>query len=205
MPVVYRHLESLGFPGYRVGADGSVWTCKNARHGFRDWWKRLKPGLQGTKGKQYLHVGLTTADGRRRSITVHRLVALAFHGPCPDGQECRHLNGDKLDNTKDNLAWGTQLQNREDALRHGTPKDPPIKVGVENASAKLTEEQVREAFVMIVAGRNLEDIARHFSVSTCPISGIKRGILWRHLFSPEELQLMASLVKRRKRRSLCSS
>jgi len=48
------------------------------------------------------------------------LVATAFHGPCPDGQQCRHLNGDPADNRSDNLKWGTPSEQAHDKVRHGT-------------------------------------------------------------------------------------
>jgi HNH endonuclease/NUMOD4 motif len=51
---------------------------------------------------------------------VHRLVLGAFVGPCPEGMECRHLNGDRADNRLENLAWGTPHENGMDRLRHGT-------------------------------------------------------------------------------------
>jgi HNH endonuclease/NUMOD4 motif len=34
-------------------------------------------------------------------LRVHRLVLEAFVGPCPPGQECRHLNGNPSDNRWD--------------------------------------------------------------------------------------------------------
>lgn len=51
---------------------------------------------------------------------VHVLIATAFHGPRPPGQEVRHLDGDALNNCADNLAWGTKSENTLDQVRHGT-------------------------------------------------------------------------------------
>ncbi len=55
--------------------------------------------------------------GKLRS--VHRLVAEAFHGPCPAGHETRHLDGSKDNNRADNLAWGSRSENALDRARHG--------------------------------------------------------------------------------------
>ena len=39
---------------------------------------------------------------------VHQAVCLAFHGPPPEfGLHVKHINGDALDNTPDNLRWST--------------------------------------------------------------------------------------------------
>lgn len=51
---------------------------------------------------------------------VHALVASAFIGPRPDGQEVRHLDGDRLNPNVANLAYGTRSQNRIDCVQHGT-------------------------------------------------------------------------------------
>lgn len=61
-------------------------------------------------------------DQRYQAFTIHTLVAMAWHGPRPDGQECRHLNGDPTDNRPENLAWGTRAENMADMVRHGRGK-----------------------------------------------------------------------------------
>jgi len=55
-----------------------------------------------------------------REFFVHRLVMLTFVGPCPEGLEVCHRNGDGLDNRLVNLYYGTSSQNTLDAVRHGT-------------------------------------------------------------------------------------
>lgn len=49
---------------------------------------------------------------------VHRMVLAAFKGPCPEGQEARHINGDRADNRPENLEWGTHVENHWDKRRH---------------------------------------------------------------------------------------
>lgn len=51
---------------------------------------------------------------------VHRLIAETFLGPCPEGMEVRHLNGDPADNRLENLTYGTRRENLLDRERHGT-------------------------------------------------------------------------------------
>lgn len=63
----------------------------------------------GTKGDRF---------GRRKY--VHRLVAEAFIGPCPERHECCHRDGNPQNNRADNLRWGTRSENNLDAVRHGT-------------------------------------------------------------------------------------
>lgn len=51
---------------------------------------------------------------------VHRLVTLAFVGPCPDGMEVCHNNGRKTDNRLENLRYDTSSASGLDKIRHGT-------------------------------------------------------------------------------------
>jgi hypothetical protein len=50
---------------------------------------------------------------------VHRIVAAAFIGPCPDGLEINHKNGIKLDNRAENLEYTTRSANMKHAYDSG--------------------------------------------------------------------------------------
>lgn len=51
---------------------------------------------------------------------VHRLVLEAFVGPCPEGMEGCHGDGDPTNNSLGNLRWDTATSNQLDKVRHGT-------------------------------------------------------------------------------------
>jgi hypothetical protein len=117
--VCYRELTFLGYPGYRVGDDGSLWrawvNCSKGRI-RRDVYKRMKasPNSNGYPSANLV----PTEGGRYKTFRVHRIVLLAFAGDCPRGMQCRHLNGIRDDVRLANLAWGTHGQNMEDRDRH---------------------------------------------------------------------------------------
>ena len=58
--------------------------------------------------------------GRKRVALIHRLVLEAFVGPCPEGMEACHWDGDPTNNRVENLRWDTRSANARDRVRHGT-------------------------------------------------------------------------------------
>ena len=67
----------------------------------------------------HMAVGLKR-NGKRRTVRVHRLVLEAFVGPCPEGMEGCHNDGDASNNALSNLRWDTSSANKQDMIRHGT-------------------------------------------------------------------------------------
>ena len=75
--------------------------------------------MKGTWGSHRYQKVLLKKSGVREFWYVHRLVALAFIGPLPDGLETRHLDDDPMNNRLSNLAYGTRLENVADMVRFG--------------------------------------------------------------------------------------
>jgi hypothetical protein len=61
------------------------------------------------------------------SYLVHRLVARAFLGPCPEGHEVCHGPTGALDNTLKNLRYGTRSDNYQDRIRDGVDNGKPVR------------------------------------------------------------------------------
>lgn len=84
---------------------------------------RVSPGRilkPGTYDDGHKHVTFSR-DGKTTCYQVHRLVLLAFAGPCPNGLQVRHLNGIPGDNRLENLTYGTPKENITDRDHvHGT-------------------------------------------------------------------------------------
>lgn len=78
----------------------------------------------------------TVSLGRGNTRTVHSLVAAAFLGPCPTGQEIRHRDGNRQNPCSDNLHYGTRTQNIMDAVAAGTWMSPARTAHVKTMVAK---------------------------------------------------------------------
>jgi hypothetical protein len=61
-------------------------------------------------------------DGRAKGFLVHVLVAAAFLGPCPNGQEVNHRDGIKANPSVDNLEYMTHPENVKHAYQTGLRK-----------------------------------------------------------------------------------
>lgn len=100
---------------YEVSSTGQVRSVP--RRGTRG--KILKPQVRKQRDAGHLLLKVYR-NGVQKTVTVHQLVAAAFLGPCPDGMQVRHLDGDPSNNAVSNLAYGTSSENRLDSVRHGT-------------------------------------------------------------------------------------
>jgi len=122
---------------------------------------------------------LYTDDGGRRTIPVHRLVALAFLGPRPTGYHTDHIDGDRSNNRADNLRYITPKENARNCLRFGSKPLPgrPGRVKVTPEEAKqikcLTQLQKQD-----MLGGSYADIARLFGVRKSLVEDIGKGKSW---------------------------
>lgn len=121
----------------------------------------------------YIQIALT-ANGKRENRDAHRMVLESFVGPCPNGMECCHANGDSTDNRLPNLRWDTHYNNNQDRKRHGN-----YSVGSKHHAAKLNETDVTEILHSSLSGVKL---ASRFEVHPSTISDIRKRKIWKHVF-----------------------
>lgn len=147
-----------GFP-YEVSSEGSIKGLLRK--------KALKPWPRG----DYLAVHL----GSRATISVHRAVALTFLGPCPEGQQVSHRDGNRYNNRASNLEYLSPKENTFRKREHGTHQ-----TGETHPSSVLSAEQVKE--IRALRGKALQkDIACFYSVGQTVVSAVQRRKTWRHV------------------------
>ena len=161
---------------YRIGSDGSVWSLwkrigrsgGGVRRVLGISWNRLSDTLVDDDGYRLVTLFDDMRQGKRWRTC--RLVCTAFHGPCPQGKECRHLNGNPADDAASNLTWGTHIENCADKIRHGRSS-----LG---GRRKLTNTQVVE--IRAARGTTSQrNLAREFGICQSQVWRIHKGISWR--------------------------
>jgi hypothetical protein len=177
-PPDYRDIP--GLPGYRVGTDGSVWSCwrlKGLGQGRGTMavmshmhWRQLKPFPIKTG-----HLQVDLGRGKPRSL-VHRLVLTTFVGPCPDRMQGCHNDGDPANCRLSNLRWDTPQANQLDSVRHGTKPR-----GERHWKARVTEADVRAIRAGHAAGVPYATLAAKYDISKGSVKAIVTRRNWSHV------------------------
>lgn len=108
-----------GYEGiYQASTNGNIRTTigkttSNARYDVRHWKSRVLKG----RGDNYATGKRVTLwkDGVRKEWLVARLVAITFLGASPEGFTVNHKDGNRFNNTVENLEWLSLGDN----IRHG--------------------------------------------------------------------------------------
>jgi hypothetical protein len=172
--IEYREIPEA--EGYRFGADGSIWSRWRSG-GFSNRtptypWREIKPSI-GKRGYPRANLRI---EGNVKLVYFHTMILWAFVGPCPDGMECRHIDGNPLNNRIDNLVWGTPKENVADQFRHGTHA-----LGAKRQCTKLTEDQVRAIRKAHAAGKRMSVLAREYHVDPWNVNCIVNRRTWKHV------------------------
>ena len=153
--------------GYRVKDKGIVLNPKGEKMNIRKFDKYPKFTVHGANFGKYRHF----------SVPVHRFAAYCFFGEeiFEDGVVVRHLNDDKSDYKRSNLALGSLSDNMNDI-----PKDL-VKARLDYARSfqgpspkrMLSDEDVRAIRRRIAKGEMNVSIAADYGVVPTVISSIK--------------------------------
>ena len=111
-----------GFPLYIINEKGEVWRKEEEYLNNGTLCKRSAKKLTHTKNSEgYYQVRMRDANNKRKHKYVHVLLAEAFiPKPTDKGKvEVNHIDGDKGNNTLENLEWVTHGENVSHAIETG--------------------------------------------------------------------------------------
>lgn len=122
----------------------------------------------------YFFVRLSIKDKSKREF-IHRLIAEVKINNLSNLPFINHIDGNKLNNSIENLEWCTHAQNMAHAFRTNLV---PRVVGENQARSKLKNNEVREIFASKLVLRKLAEI---YNVDHKTIRAVKKGITWNHI------------------------
>ena len=136
-------------------------------------------GIMKTRNKgntDYQIINFSTVDGKKKTFRVHRLVMMAFK-PIENSEDwdVNHIDGNKRNNSLDNLEWCTPQENQLHAFRLGLQK--PRRGEASNFS-KLKKEDIQKIFDLREDGFTQKMIAEEVGCTPSNISYILRHKTW---------------------------
>ena len=164
----------IGYEGrYEVSDHGRVRALFFAARGR---WKpgRIMTHKIGLDG--YSRLNLYDKDGKLRTKTVHSIVLESFSGRRPIGYVTRHLDGNRQNNHKSNLTWGTPSENSNDMRRHGNSTN-----GEKAIHAKLNREKVIQLRELWQSGFPISYLTNKYSICAAVAWKIATYRSWKHV------------------------
>ena len=147
--------------------------------------KILIQGVSKT-GYKVLSSRIGGRKGKSICLKVHRMIAEAFI-PNPNGYPIiNHIDGDKLNNSLDNLEWCTHQQNSIHAIVTGLNNPSEYNSGSKNHNSKVTENDVidiRNMFSVYEGKKRYfyENVASIYGISPYYIKSLVYRRSWKHI------------------------
>ena len=110
---------------------------------------------------------------------IHRLVAIAFIDNPEELPTVNHIDGDKLNNTVENLEWLTVADNHKHGFATGLHTVGQNRLA--GRPVKLVDKDIPKIREMIRNGMKNTEIGKIFGVTCGCIYSIREGKSWTHI------------------------
>lgn len=112
---------------------------------------------------------------------VNRLVAQAFIENPDNKPEVNHIDGNKQNNTVENLEWVTTQENITHAWKNELAC---AKSGEDHPNSKYTEKDIRDVCTYLVQNQyTMKEISEKTNVSYTVVKQVRNHILWTSISS----------------------
>jgi len=132
--------------------------------------KILKPQKSHCK---YLTVTLYGANRKPKQFLLHRLIAETFVPNPENKKEVNHKDGNKLNNSLNNLEWCTRSENATHMVKNGLCN---FKLGSESPNSKFSQEDADKIRSEYLNGKiSQSKLGKKYGVAQGTISTIIRN------------------------------
>ena len=149
---------------------GLRWLTDRYNLKTRGYKLKSKDDLAGSKNK-------LTGYWSYINIACHRIVYALAHGECPAVLTVDHIDGNKDNNSVENLQLLTRGQNSSKA--HIGKEYPQ---GENVSTSKVTNEQILEMYKMFREFKSNEEVAARFNLHSRYVSLVRHGRRWKKLY-----------------------
>lgn len=167
MNVKEQFKEIVDFPNYEVSNQGNV--------------RRIGSSINRKTQEQYkgyIVISIKGSMNIRKTVKIHRLVAIAFI-PNPDFDKfnmINHIDGDKSNNNVENLEWCDNSMNQKHAFTHNLQTN----IGSNNPRSIITEDDVR-CIRANKYNRSLKELSIEYNLSLSGLKKIYYKYTWKHI------------------------
>jgi len=140
----------------------------------------IKPRATYVNKNGYEMVGLQNKSERKHK-RVHVLVSEAFIGPKDKNMDVNHIDGNKLNNTLDNLEYMSRSDNCKHAFRLGLSYTPFRERGESHCRSILSNSDVLSMRDKFSHGETRRNLATEFCVSYYTVWDITERRSWTHI------------------------
>ena len=153
---------------YAIEKDGRVWSYSVNKY--------MKTSIDKDG---YKTISLRNNNNGYSHFGIHRLLMITYF-PISNMEEMtvNHIDGNKFNNSFENLEWVTANENT--SLAHKTGLN--LSKGETHGRAKLTEDQAKRVIKLIKEGKGTKEIQKEIPfITKNMVNQIKHNRTWKHL------------------------
>lgn len=148
------------FGNYYATDTGQIYSSKTGKY------------LKQRINKEGYYIVNLSIDGKCKTYSVHRLVAVAFLVNPNNYPIINHIDGNKLNNCPNNLEWCTSSSNSIHAINHNLRDTAK---GIHTKYGQFIKEDIIEIRRLKEQGLSQYEIAKLYNVTRSAIQQILNG------------------------------
>lgn len=156
-----KSLSQIGYPDYCITENGEIYSLRSKRF------------LNTQYSDGGYEVVTLRKDGKTHTLKIHRLLCLVFKFDTYfDGAIVNHKDGNKKNNSLNNLEWCTRSENVLHAYELGLVKNKP---------RQLTEDDVHLVCQFLEDGARIIDVSKEFDIERNIVYSIYNRTSYNHI------------------------
>lgn len=173
-----KDLSIIGYEHYAATESGDIVNVRNGNI--------IKP-MSDIYGYRYVCL---SQSGKKKRISVHRLVMIAFEGFIEGKPVVNHIDGDKANNAYSNLEWTTYAENAQHTI------DAGLRTKFKNEYRMYSDELIHEVCKMIQENHRTCDIVKELGVPSHLVCNVRKGFQYKEVSSQYDFTKIYPVQKR---------